>query len=228
MKKNKVILTGSEGLIGKKVYKYLSKKYEIVRADLKLGLDLTNSKDVKSFFKNNNSCDFLINMHGYNEHVMKNKKKIKKDEFISEDEFYKFFFNNVYSFYLTSECFIKYSKKPKGIINFSSIYSLASPKHNIYQSPKNLFYIASKFAVNGLTKYYATMYGKKTNVNAIANHGVKWKQPKEFIKKLNSHIPKNRMMETEDLYGILELLCSDKSKYINGSIIVVDGGYTAW
>ena len=45
---------------------------------------------------------------------------------------------------------------------------------------------------------------------------------------LNNHIPKNRMMKTEDLYGILELLCSDKAKYINGSIIVVDGGYTAW
>lgn len=228
MRKTKIILTGSEGLIGRKVFKYLNKSYEIIRADLKLGLDLTNQQEVSNFFKKNNNCEFLINMHGYNEHVTKKMKKNQNGKFIQKDEFYKFFLNNVYSFYLTSESFIKYSKKSKGIINFSSVYSLASPKHKIYQSPKNLFYVTSKFAVNGLTKYYATMHGKKMNVNAIANHGIKWKQPKDFIKKLNNHIPKNRMMKTEDLYGILELLCSDKAKYINGSIIVVDGGYTAW
>jgi len=223
----KIIITGSKGLIGKKIYNYLKKNNTVYGLD-KHNIDLSNEKQVKDFFKKNYDFDYLINLHGANEHVLKKNINLNKKSLNDFEDFNYYFMGNVFSFYLTNKYFIKFNKKGKGIINFSSIYSLASPKHNIYQSPKNLFYIASKFAVNGLTKYYATMYGKKTNVNAIANHGVKWKQPKEFIKKLNSHIPKNRMMETEDLYGILELLCSDKSKYINGSIIVVDGGYTAW
>ena len=37
-----------------------------------------------------------------------------------------------------------------------------------------------------------------------------------------------RMMKTEDLYGMLELLTSKRSDYINGSSIVMDGGYSAW
>ena len=51
---------------------------------------------------------------------------------------------------------------------------------------------------------------------------------KKFQKKLIYHIPKNRMMKIEDLYGVLDLLCSDQNKYINGPTIVVDGGYSAW
>ena len=35
-------------------------------------------------------------------------------------------------------------------------------------------------------------------------------------------------MKVEDLYGILELLCSEKNHYINGSTIIIDGGYTSW
>jgi len=36
------------------------------------------------------------------------------------------------------------------------------------------------------------------------------------------------MMRVEDLYGMLELLTSKKSDYINGASIVMDGGYSAW
>ena len=72
------------------------------------------------------------------------------------------------------------------------------------------------------------MYGKKISINTIANHGIEWKQPRNFKKKLISNIPKNRMMKTEDLYGVLEMLCSGKSQYINGSTIIIDGGYSSW
>ena len=72
------------------------------------------------------------------------------------------------------------------------------------------------------------MYGKKLNINTIACHGVEWKQPSNFKKKLIQHIPKNRMMNVDDLYGVIDLFCSKKNKFINGSTIIIDGGYTAW
>ena len=103
-----------------------------------------------------------------------------------------------------------------------------SPKHYLYQQPKNIFYVTSKFSIIGLTKYFASMYGKKISVNCIINGGIEANQPKKFKKSLSFHIPKRRMMKTEDLYGMLELLTDNKSNYINGSSIVIDGGYSVW
>ncbi len=194
----------------------------------KHNIDLSNEDEVKNFFKKNKYFDYLINLHGANEHVVKKNENIN---FIFKNDlenFNHYFHNNVFSLYLTNKYFVKFNKNGKGIINFSSIFSQISPKHYIYEEPKNIFYVFSKFAVNGITKYFATKYGKRISVNTIANHGIEWKQPKDFKKKLINHIPKNRMMRVEDLYGILELLCSKKNHYINGSTIIMDGGYTAW
>ena len=224
----KILVTGSEGLIGKKITKYLKKKNIVLGIDKKNNIDLNNELHVEKFFKKNNNFNYLINLHGANEHVAYKINKLNKKFNNDKEYFDHFFYNNVFSFYLTNKYFIKYCKKGEGIVNFSSIFSLLSPKHKIYEEPKNIFYVSSKFAVNGITKYFATKYGKKININTIASHGVEWKQPKNFKKKLIYHIPKNRMMKIEDLYGVLDLLCSNQNKYINGSTIIVDGGYSAW
>ena len=223
----KILITGSKGLIGKKVLNYFKKKNKVFGLD-KHNIDLSNENEVKNFFKKNNNFNYLINLHGANQHVVKKNDNINPIFKNDLENFNHYFHNNVFSLYLTNKYFIKFNKNGKGIINFSSIFSQISPKHFIYEEPKDIFYVSSKFAVNGITKYFATKFGKKVSVNTIANHGIEWKQPKSFKKKLVSHIPKNKMMKVEDLYGILELLCSEKNHYINGSTIIIDGGYTSW
>jgi NAD(P)-dependent dehydrogenase (short-subunit alcohol dehydrogenase family) len=224
-----ILITGSSGLIGKKIKNFLSKKFNVTAVDLKNGIDLSNENQVIQFFKKNNKFNFLINLHGANEHVMSKKSgNLVKKKISDENMFDHFFKNNVFSIYLTNKYFIKYCKKGKGIINFSSIYSIMSPKHTIYDEPKNIFYVSSKFAVNGITKYFATKYGKKVSVNTIANHGIEWKQPIRFKQKLVAHIPKSRMMKAKDLFGVIELLCRENNNYINGSTIIIDGGYSSW
>ncbi len=223
----KILITGSKGLIGKKVLNYLKKKNKVFGLD-KHNIDLSNENEVKNFFKENNNFNYLINLHGANQHVVKKNDNINPIFKNDLGNFNHYFHNNVFSLYLTNKYFIKFNKNGKGIINFSSIFSQISPKHFIYEEPKDIFYVSSKFAVNGITKYFATKFGKKVSVNTIANHGIEWKQPKSFKKRLVSHIPKNKMMKVEDLYGILELLCSEKNHYINGSTIIIDGGYTSW
>lgn len=223
----KILITGSKGLIGKKVLNYLKKKNKVFGLD-KHNIDLSNENEVKNFFKKNNNFNYLINLHGANQHVVKKNDNINPIFKNDLENFNHYFHNNVFSLYLTNKYFIKFNKNGKGIINFSSIFSQISPKHFIYEEPKDIFYVSSKFAVNGITKYFATKFGKKVSVNTIANHGIEWKQPKSFKKRLVSHIPKNKMMKVEDLYGILELLCSEKNHYINGSTIIIDGGYTSW
>ena len=225
---SKILITGNEGLIGKKVFSYLKKSNSVYGLDKKNNFDLCDESQVRDFFKQNNNFDYLINLHGANEHVVTKKIKANKEFDNDKDSFDYFFKNNVFSFYLMNKNFIKYCKKGKGIINFSSVFSLVSPKHFIYDKPKNIFYVSSKFATNGITKYFATRFGKKININTIACHGVEWKQSKKFKKNLINHIPKKRMMKINDLFGLLDLLCSEKNKFINGSTIVVDGGYTSW
>jgi len=220
----KIIITGSSGLIGKNLSNYLKRRFKIIKIDIKLGHDLNNEEHVKKIFKLNKNCDYLINLHGLNDHVTKKRNK-RVD---SKEIFLKYSMDNVYSVYLTNKYFINYCKKGKGIINFASLYGINSPKHFLYKQPKDVFYITSKYSVIGLTKYFATLYGKKLNINCIVNGGVSNNQPSDFIKGINKHIPKGRLMKIRDLYGLIELLCSDKSEYINGSPIIVDGGYSSW
>ena len=47
----KIIITGSEGLLGKELVNHLQTKHKILKLDLSLGHDLTNEKFVKSWFK---------------------------------------------------------------------------------------------------------------------------------------------------------------------------------
>ena len=223
----KILITGSKGLIGKKVFNYLKKKNKVYGID-KHNVNLSNENEVKTFFKKNNNFDYLINLHGANEHVVKKNENINLVFKNDLESFNHYFHNNVFSFYLTNKYFIKFNKNGKGIINFSSIFSLISPKHVIYDKPKNIFYVSSKFAVNGITKYFSTMYGKKMNINTVANHGIDWKQPYSFKKELIKNIPKGRMMKTNDLYGIIDYLCSKDNTFMNGSTIVLDGGYSSW
>ena len=35
-------------------------------------------------------------------------------------------------------------------------------------------------------------------------------------------------MEAKELNGLISYLCSEESSYMNGSIINIDGGWTAW
>lgn len=223
----KILITGSKGLIGKNVFNYLKKKNKVFGLD-KHNIDLSNENEVKNFFKKYNNFDYLINLHGANEHVVKKNENINLVFKNDLDNFNHYFHNNVFSLYLTNKYFIKFNKNGKGIINFSSIFSLISPKHGIYDKPKNIFYVSSKFAVNGITKYLSTMYGKKMSINTVANHGIDWKQPSSFKKELIKNIPKGRMMKTKDLYGIIDYLCSKDNTFINGSTIVLDGGYSSW
>ena len=73
---NKILVTGSKGLIGKKIINYLKKKNKIFGLD-KHNIDLSNENEVKNFFKKNNDFHYLINLHGANEHVVKKKRKYK-------------------------------------------------------------------------------------------------------------------------------------------------------
>jgi NAD(P)-dependent dehydrogenase (short-subunit alcohol dehydrogenase family) len=120
------------------------------------------------------------------------------------------------------------------IINISSIYGILSPDQRIYQYRKKPFfkpvtYTVSKAAILGLTRYLATYWSKKgVRVNTLTLGGVFNNQDKEFLKNYCSKVPLGRMADQDDYNGAVLFLACDASKYMTGSNLVIDGGYSCW
>lgn len=118
------------------------------------------------------------------------------------------------------------------IINLSSIYGLIS-------APDIPPYHASKGAVRLMTKTDALLYASKgIRVNSV-HPGYIWTPLVEdlgkksavgvakFREQLDRLHPLGHVGEPDDIaYGIL-YLASDESKFVTGSELVIDGGYTA-
>ena len=53
-------------------------------------------------------------------------------------------------------------------------------------------------------------------------------QSKSFKREYNKRTPMNRMANVDEFNESVLYLISDASRYVNGSNLVVDGGWTAW
>ena len=95
-------------------------------------------------------------------------------------------------------------------------------------------YTASKSAVMGLTKLFATeLAAHRINVNAVApgymatdNTSALRADPNRSTSILE-RIPAGRWGTPDDLKGVTVFLASSASDYLNGAIIPVDGGWLA-
>lgn len=98
-------------------------------------------------------------------------------------------------------------------------------------------YTVSKHALIGLTRNIAAFYGPKgIRCNAMAlgavntNIGVGPGQPNpagmEHLNKVASMVP--RVADPTEIANLALFLASDKSSYVNGSCIVIDGGWTVF
>lgn len=127
-------------------------------------------------------------------------------------------------------------QKEGSIVNVSSIYGVVSPDQSIYdyrRSKGEVFfkpvaYSASKSAVINLTRYLATYWARQgVRVNNLTIAGVFNNQDREFLDAYCKRIPIGRMANPDDYFGALMFLCGDLSRYMTGSNLVVDGGWTA-
>jgi 3-oxoacyl-[acyl-carrier protein] reductase len=114
------------------------------------------------------------------------------------------------------------AKKRGAIVNIASILGLGVSKGTVA-------YAVAKAAVIQLTKSLALELAfKGIRVNAIAPGFVVTEINREFLTGegagMTRHIPAGRFGEERDLDGAFLLLASDAGRFMNGSVIVVDGG----
>jgi NAD(P)-dependent dehydrogenase (short-subunit alcohol dehydrogenase family) len=152
---------------------------------------------------------------------------------VSVDEWDKVMEISVKGVFLCTKHVIPYMRENKGgsIINLSSIYGIIG-------APDIPHYHASKGAVGLMTKTDALFYAKaKIRVNSV-HPGFIWtplveemaRESEEgielFKKNLDNMHPIGHVGEPEDIaYGIV-YLASDESKFLTGTELVIDGGYT--
>ena len=222
----KIIITGSEGFLGKEISNHLEKNNEIIKLDIKLGHQLSDEQFVSKFF-NDNKADCLVNCFAFNDHVKKGEKRGTIFD-ITLESFNEFLQINLTSLFSVCREFAKNNNKGS-IVNFSATTGIVSARPDIYDgSHKHPAYSISKAGVINLTKFLATHLAPDIRVNCIAPGGAKFDQDENFIGKYSKLTPMKRMMEKNELNELVEFLCSSGSSYMTGSTIVVDGGWTSW
>jgi 3alpha(or 20beta)-hydroxysteroid dehydrogenase len=110
------------------------------------------------------------------------------------------------------------------IVNISSIAGM--------RGQRSIAYVASKWAVRGMTKSAAAQLGRyNVRVNSIHPGAIEtdmlFDLGAETVDRLVGAVPMGRSAKPEEVGDVVMFLLSDESTYVTGAEIVVDGGLIA-
>jgi peroxisomal 2,4-dienoyl-CoA reductase len=115
--------------------------------------------------------------------------------------------------------------------NRGQILNISATLHYL-GTPMQLHVSAAKAGVDALTRNLAVEWGPHgIRVNAIApgpiedTEGMSRLVPEPIKERLRRQIPLGRFGRIRDIEQCAVFLCSDAAAYINGAIIVIDGGH---
>lgn len=181
-------------------------------------LDVTDHAAVKALVGGLPSLDFVVNSAGM----------IRREAEHDPDVFDQVMNVNVSGGMRVSAAARPLLAKSKGAIVF--IGSVMS----FFGGPKQPAYSASKGAVRNLTMSLATAYAVDgIRVNAVAPGWVMTQLSKGAREDpvrnagIMSRTPIGRWAETAEIADPILFLCSDAARYMTGTVMPVDGGYTS-
>jgi NAD(P)-dependent dehydrogenase (short-subunit alcohol dehydrogenase family) len=120
------------------------------------------------------------------------------------------------------------------VINIASIYgSLGQDPRSASSLGGAGAYTAAKHGTIGLTRYLACQLGTSgVTVNTLSPGMIAWSEPTEegvTVRARNANqTPVGRNGQPEDFVTAVVFLSADGSGFVNGSNIVVDGGWSVW
>ncbi len=140
-------------------------------------------------------------------------------------------FDSVYSlnvkapYFLVAELAPLMAKRGKGaIVNVSTMVA-------DYGAPGMSLYGSSKAAINLLTKTWAAEYGPKgVRVNAVSPGPTRTEGTEamgEGLEQLAAQAPAGRPATADEIAEAIVFLATDRSSFIHGAKLAVDGGRTA-
>lgn len=237
----KIILTGSEGLIGKSIKSYLEARNAVV-----IGVDI----DFQQAGRNDHVVDLTKK-----ESVIKLIETIE-DRYINidglvnnayprtpdwgcrfEDIKYESWQQNVEmqlnAMFLLTQLTLHHMKERKNgsIVNIASIYGVVGNDFSVYDGTdmtSPAAYSAIKGGIINFTRYLASYFGSHgIRVNCLSPGGIFNNQNQTFVSNFEKKVPLKRMGNPDDIAGPVGFLLSDISRYITGHNLIVDGGWTA-
>jgi NAD(P)-dependent dehydrogenase (short-subunit alcohol dehydrogenase family) len=203
--------------------------------------DVTQEDQLQTLFQEISSefelIDVLINAAGGNMPgavVMPNQ--VLTD--LSGEDVRKIMDLNYMGTFLPTKVFLPLMAKNKkgSIVNISSM-AASRPMTRV------MGYASAKAAVDNLTKWLATEFAKKygegMRVNAVAPGFFLTEQNRTLLTNKDGSLtergnliiqntPMARFGSPEELFGAVQFLCSDASKFVTGAIIEVDGGFNVF
>lgn len=207
--------------------------------------DVTDRERVRQVFRS------IDEEHGGIDFLISNIMSKPKGYYASIEEYSEQTWRDVIDANLTGPYFccqeaaarMSMNKKGGSIVLVGSIYGMVGPDQRIYENctaTGNMYdasaslnappaYSASKGALSALGKHLATAWGvKQIRVNVLIPGGIYDGQEQEFHQAYVSRTPLNRMAVWSDFNGAILFLVSDASRYMTGSQLIIDGGWTAW
>lgn len=186
--------------------------------------DITDASAVEKLFAHVND------VHGNVDVVVNNAgiSQVQRLDKIATHELQKIFDLNVYAatnIATQASVQMRKNKVAGSIINITSVMSDSS-------MTGLAAYSASKAALSQLTKSMAIEWARSgVRVNNLSPGWFPSAMTDEYFKKglgqvLKARVPLARLGEASDLDGACLLLASDASKYMTGTTLTVDGGYS--
>lgn len=229
--------------IDKKIknFKKIKKDFYIAKADVTKKKNLENlSKKLKKILKKIDVVIFAPTYKSKDFYFPFNKLSLSSWKKIIEVE--------LTGAFLVSQIFGKiFEDQKKGnLIFLSSIYGIVGNDHSIYngsnlaqvysnkKQKKKIFsnsaYSTAKGGLISFTKFLSTYWvGKNIRVNCCSPGGISNRlENKKFVKNYSSKVPLKRKANLDEIVNAIAFLATEKSSYINGHNLVVDGGFTAW
>jgi 2-keto-3-deoxy-L-fuconate dehydrogenase len=190
-----------------------------------LGMDVTSSRSIQANLDHLRVLDILVNNAGIG--------LVGDIEHTEEDDFDRIMAVNVRSVYLVTRALLPLLLSSHGsIVNIGSVAGLVGIR-------QRFAYCASKGAVIAMTRQLAVEYPRTLRVNCIAPGTVQTPFVEGYLEKYHKHEkekireelvarqPIGRLGTPDDVASMVRYLCSDEASFITGSIMTLDGGWTA-
>lgn len=242
------LITGSNGFLGSQVCQSLHLAgHKVYGLDLRCNsdldyptytCDLTSRSQLEfvrsSFEKSNIILDYIVHMASCNPMVSGPNSHNINFLSINEDDISRNVAPDIIGSILVSSVFIPLLKQStavdKALLFISSIYGVSGPDQSLYSHihgfEKPITYSAAKSSVLGIMSYLSS-YLRDTPIrsNALTLGAIGPINDSVFVHKYLSKIQSSHLGDFNDVINAITFMCSDSSKYLNGTTIVLDGGY---
>ena len=181
-------------------------------------LDVTDARGVPAFIAGLSRLDYVVNCAG----IIRREAEHDPETFVQ-----------VIDVNLNGGMRVTAAARPLLAQTKGAVIFIASMM-SFFGGPKQPAYSASKGAVRNLTMSLACAYAAEgIRVNAIApgwvitnlSRGARENPVRNA--EILSRLPLGRWAETDEIADPILFLCSDAARYMTGTVMVVDGGYTS-